>query len=38
MAVLMGIYILGFYTSLRNESFIFDPLKKVNEYPKNEKG
>jgi hypothetical protein len=29
---------LGFYTSLRNESFIFNPLTKVNEYPKNEKG
>ena len=29
---------LGFYTSLRNESFIFNPLKKVNEYPKNENG
>ena len=29
---------LGHYTSLRNESFTFNPLIKMKEYPPNEKG
>ena len=29
---------LGLYTSLRNESFIFNPSTKVNQYPPNDKG